>query len=46
MKSYFEVDVKGLSSLLGEKNKTFLVVNELVQNAWDEDITEGNLDII
>ena len=44
MKSFFEVDVKGLRSLLGEKSKTFLV-NELVQNAWDENITKCKLDI-
>ena len=37
MKPWFNVDVKGLLALLGDKEKTF-VINELCQNAWDEPI--------
>ena len=38
MNNWFEVDRKGLAQLQAGKPKTF-IVNELVQNAWDEDIT-------
>src|SRR5713226_3955617 len=35
---WLEIDKKGLQKLLGQKNKVFLL-NEMVSNAWDEDIT-------
>ena len=38
MKQWFDVDAKGLKAVLSGKKKTF-VINELVQNAWDEPIT-------
>jgi len=38
MNNWFEVDRKGLAQLQAGKSKTY-IVNELVQNAWDEDIT-------
>lgn len=38
MNNWFEVDKNGLAQLQAGKSKTF-IVNELVQNAWDEDIT-------
>lgn len=36
---WFEVDKDGLSKLLSERGKSF-VVNELIQNAWDTDTTK------
>jgi len=39
MKKWFEVDVKGFKALYANKSKKY-IINELVQNAWDEDITE------
>jgi hypothetical protein len=36
--TWFEVDKEGLKALQKGKPKTF-IVNELVQNAWDEDIS-------
>jgi len=38
MKNWFVVDKEGLAQLQKGKSKTF-IVNELVQNAWDENIT-------
>ena len=38
LNKWFEVDTAGLAQLQAGKPKTF-IVNELVQNAWDEDIT-------
>jgi len=38
MNNWFEVDKEGLKELQAGKPKTF-IVNELVQNAWDEDIS-------
>jgi hypothetical protein len=37
--SWFEVNKKGLSDLLRDKCKSF-VLFELIQNAWDEQVTE------
>ena len=37
MNNWFEVDTAGLKALQSNKPKTF-IINELVQNAWDEDI--------
>lgn len=39
MKEWFSVDKEGLRVLQKGKSKTF-VINELVQNAWDEDINK------
>lgn len=38
MAGWFEVDKKGLAQLLERRGQSF-VVTELVQNAWDEDVT-------
>ena len=38
MNNWFEVDREGLKALQAGKPKTF-IINELIQNAWDEDIT-------
>jgi hypothetical protein len=35
---HFEVDAKGLAKLLERRGKSF-AVTELIQNAWDEDVT-------
>lgn len=43
-KSWFIVDKEGLRKLQSGKDKTY-VVRELVQNAWDESITECHLEI-
>ncbi len=37
MKTWFEVDKAGLRALQAGKSKTF-IINELVQNAWDQNI--------
>lgn len=37
-KSWFEVDRKGLAGLVANRDKSF-IVNELIQNAWDQDVT-------
>jgi len=37
-KTWFNVDKEGLRALQAGKSKTF-IINELTQNAWDEDIT-------
>lgn len=42
---WFAVDEKGLKALLSGKKKTF-VINELVQNAWDEPITYCKVNIV
>jgi len=44
MKDWFEVDVEGLRALQKGKPKTF-VVRELIQNAWDENIKNCELEI-
>jgi hypothetical protein len=44
-KNWFEVDRKGLKQLQEGKSKTF-VVRELLQNAFDEDITKCTLFLI
>lgn len=44
MNNWFEVDKKGLRALYADKPKTF-IINELVQNAFDENITLCKLDI-
>lgn len=43
-KNWFEVDKKGLQALQAGKSKTF-IIRELVQNAFDEDIHECNVNI-
>lgn len=43
-KAWFEVDAKGLRSLLGGKDKSF-IIKELVQNAFDEPIKNCNVSI-
>jgi len=43
-KSWFEVDQKGFAQLQGGKPKTY-IPRELIQNAWDEDITECNVNL-
>ena len=43
-KNWFEVDVEGLKALQKGKSKTF-IVRELIQNAWDENIKNCELDI-
>lgn len=43
-RNWFEVSVKGLAELQTGKPKHY-IVRELVQNAWDEDITECKVDI-
>jgi hypothetical protein len=40
----FEVDVRGLARLLERRGKSF-AVTELVQNAYDEDITEVRISL-
>ena len=37
--NWYEVDKKGLSQLLGRRSKAFIVI-ELVQNAWDQNISK------
>ena len=44
MSEWFSVDKEGLKALQKGKTKTF-IINELVQNAWDEDINECKVDI-
>ena len=36
---WFEVDRKGLAGLVANRDKSF-IVNELIQNAWDQDVTK------
>jgi hypothetical protein len=38
-KNWFEVDKNGLAQIQGDKPKTY-ILRELIQNAWDEEITE------
>lgn len=38
-KTWFEVDKNGLAQIQGDKPKAY-ILRELVQNCWDEDITE------
>ena len=42
-KNWFEVDTEGLKALQAGKPKHY-ILRELVQNAWDEDITECKVD--
>jgi hypothetical protein len=44
MKEWFKVDTKGLKTLIIGKKKIF-VINELVQNCWDEPITYCKVNI-
>lgn len=39
MKNWFEVDKAGLAKLLGRREKGFVLL-ELIQNAWDQDVTQ------
>ncbi len=43
-KNWFEVSKDGLSQLMARKNKSFIVF-ELLQNAWDQNITKAELKI-
>mgnify|MGYP003112716082 CR=1 FL=1 len=43
-KSWFEVDRNGLKQLLGDRSRTFAVA-ELIQNAWDQNVSEVSLTI-
>lgn len=43
-KSWFEVDKDGLAQIQGDKPKAY-IPRELIQNAWDEDITECNANL-
>jgi hypothetical protein len=42
--SWFEVDRDGLKQLLGDRSRTFAVA-ELIQNAWDQNVSEVSLTI-
>ena len=35
---WFDVDRQGLSNLVANRDKSF-IINELIQNAWDQDVT-------
>lgn len=43
--STFEVDKKGLAKLLSARGKEF-IISELLQNAWDEDVTEVGISFV
>jgi len=43
-KSWFEVDKAGLQQLLAKRDKTW-VVCELLQNAWDENVTKVRVEL-
>lgn len=43
-KNWFDVDVEGLKALQKGKSKTF-VIRELIQNAWDENIKNCELEL-
>ena len=43
-KNWFEVSKEGLKQLLNGRSRTFAIA-ELLQNAWDQDITEVNVEI-
>lgn len=45
MNNWFEVSKEGLKALQAGKSKTF-IINELVQNGFDEEITQCKVDII
>ena len=42
--NWFEVDKEGLGKLLERKGKKFIIY-ELVQNAWDQDITAVDINL-
>src|SRR5690348_10305169 len=42
--AWFEVDKRGLSKLLERRGKQF-ILHELLQNAWDEDVTDVNVNL-
>jgi hypothetical protein len=42
--SWFTVDRDGLATMLGGRDKAFALF-ELIQNSWDEDVTEVTVDI-
>jgi len=44
MNTWFEVDKEGLRKLQEGKSKTY-IIRELVQNAWDENISSCSIDI-
>lgn len=41
--NWFEIDKNGLKTLQSRKPKTF-IIRELIQNAWDEDVTKCHID--
>jgi hypothetical protein len=41
---WLEIDKEGLRKTLGQKDKVFLL-NEMVSNGWDEDITEVDVSL-
>jgi hypothetical protein len=43
-KNWFEVDKEGLARLVARQGKTF-IVRELVQNAWDQQVTEVSINL-
>jgi hypothetical protein len=43
--NWFEVDVEGLKALFKGKSKKY-IINELVANAWDENITFCKIGIV
>ena len=44
MANWFDVDKTGLAKLMAGRPKEFLVY-ELVQNAWDQNVTEVNVTV-
>lgn len=44
-KSWFEVDRKGLSNLVANRDKSF-IINELIQNAWDQDVSQVTVELV
>jgi hypothetical protein len=44
MNGWFEVDKEGLANIVARRPKAFLVF-ELLQNAWDEDVTKVTCDL-
>ena len=43
-RAWFEVDRKGLSQLMADRSRSF-VLAELIQNAWDQDVTSVVVEI-
>jgi hypothetical protein len=45
MNNWFDVDKAGLAKLMAGRSKAFIVY-ELLQNAWDQNVTEVNVSLI